>query len=89
MLERLLSSRTKGELLQLYHRQPGLVDTSEGVARQIGRSPAEVEEAIGDFVQMGILRRGSEGALQVLKYDMIRDREVQGMIEAYFRSLAK
>ncbi len=89
LLERLLSSRTKGELLQLFHRNPGLVDTPEGVARRIGRSAPEIEAAVDDLVDMGVLQRRQIGALQTLSYDKSKDEQVQSSVEAYIKSLPK
>ena len=89
ILERMLSSRTKGELLRLFHNNPGLVDTPEGVARRIGLTAAEIEPAVSDLVEMGILKRKSLGRMDVLKYDREKDKEVQASVESYFRSLVK
>lgn len=89
LLERLLSSAPKTELLTLFHKNPGLVDTPEGVARRIGRSAEEIESAVDDFVALGILHEGRVGKLEVLRYERRRDKEVQASIETYFKSKIK
>lgn len=89
LLERLLSSVPKTDVLTLFHRNPGLVDTPEGVARRVGRSASEIEPAVSDFVALGILRMGKVGKFQVLRYDRSKDRQVQASVEAYFKSKLK
>ena len=89
LLDRLLSSKTKGELLQLFHLNPGLVDTQEGVARRIGKTGNDIASAVNDFVDLGILQRRQIGTKQILRYNQGRDTEVQASIESYFRSLSK
>lgn len=38
LLNRRLSSEAKAQLLLLFHKNPGLIDTIDGVARRIGRT---------------------------------------------------
>ncbi len=89
MLGRLLSSEVKGELLTLFHRNPGLVDTMEGVARRLGRRADEIGPDVKDFVDLGILESHNLGKLEVIRLNRKRDREVQALLESYFRSLKK
>jgi hypothetical protein len=85
LLGRLLSSEVKGELLMLFHRNPGLVDTAEGVARRLGRTPKEITADVEDFVDMGLLRTRNLGSSEVISLDRDRDREVQASLEGHFR----
>jgi len=89
MLDRLLTSEAKGELLALFHRNRGLIDTLDGVGRRIGRSSEQIEADVDEFVEMGILKEIRVGKLVAFGLDAQRDREIQLSIADYFRSLKK
>lgn len=56
MLERLLGSDTKAELLTFFHGNPRNVDTLEGLAVRLGRKTAELERDLNELVEIGLLR---------------------------------
>jgi hypothetical protein len=87
VLERLLTSEAKGEILTLFHKNPGLVDTLDGVSRRIGKSKEQIEEDIKDFVELGILKGTKVGKLYLISLDARKDEEIQVMIADYFRGL--
>jgi hypothetical protein len=89
LTERLLSSETKADLLTLFHRNPGLVDSREGVARRIGRTPEEITDEVEDLVVLGILSQKPVGAFKVLHFNRLRDREIQALLEDHFKGLRK
>jgi hypothetical protein len=76
-MKRMVSSQAKAELLMLYHRNPGLIDTIEGVARRLGYGTFVVETEAKDLVDMGILRKKQVGRLMVYSLDAKRDRAIQ------------
>lgn len=80
MLEMLLASETKGELLILFHKNPGLIDSLEGIARRVGKTVRAIEEEVNDFIKLGILRTKPIGNGQAIYLDLERDREIQGSI---------
>ena len=86
--EKLFSSETKVDLVVLFHRNPGIADTVEGVARRIGRNGPEIEHDLDDFVSMGILRkRDSTNGKAILQLDRSKDKEMQNVLDHYFESL--
>ncbi len=87
LLDRLLSTEAKAELLMLFHKNPGVVDTVEGVARRIGRTGPEVESDIRDFIDLGILRSKKIGKIEAILMDRSRDREIQESLVDYFKAL--
>jgi hypothetical protein len=89
VLDRLLTSEAKGEILTLYHRNPGLVDTLDGVCRRIGRNREQIETDVNEFVEMGILKNVKVGKLSLFALDAQKDQEIQLSIAEYFRSLKK
>lgn len=91
LLQRLLSSEVKTELLTLFHSNPGLVDTMTGVALRIGRTGGEVAADVGDFVDLGLLtkRTLAKGKLEVVQLNRSRDREIQASLERHFKELKR
>jgi len=89
LLQRLLASEVKGELLTLFHRNPGLVDTMDGVARRIGRSRPEVEADVKDFLDMGLLKSIQAGKMSLVSFNVEKDKEVQASLAEYLRRAVK
>ncbi len=75
LFERLLDSDVKADLLTLFHNNSDLADTSEGLAKSIGKSPAEVNRELEDLVELGILKK-----IEVYSFGSERDREIQDAI---------
>ena len=80
LLQRLLSSDIKADLLTLFHRDPSLGDSVEGLACRIGRTPNEFEKDIEDLLDLGVLRRKRLDNLDVIVLDSVRDNEIQRII---------
>jgi hypothetical protein len=72
----LLSSEVRGELLILFHRNSGLVDTLDGVARRIGRTGFSIENDVRELVNLGVLKTKKIGTSEVFLLDRARDREI-------------
>jgi len=91
LLQRLISSEIKTDLLTLFHRNPGLVDTITGIALRIGRSDAEVAGGVKDFLDLGLLTKRTLGKtkMEVIQLNRSRDREIQASIERYVTGLKK
>ena len=88
-MNKLLSSTAKAELLILFHRNPGLVDTVEGVARRIGRTSNEVDSDIKDLLDLGTLEARKIGSLDTVRLNRAKDKEIQASLVDYFKSLKK
>ena len=89
LAQRLISSDRKVELLKLFHSNPGLIDSSEGVARRIGRTSREIVADLEDLVNLGILRQRFIGTVEVIEFNRQRDREIQNILEAYFKAFKR
>ena len=76
-LFQLFSTELKGDLLVLFHKNPGLIDTFDGVARRIGRTAKAIQEDVRDLVTIGILRTRQIGAHEVITFDPSKDDEIQ------------
>ena len=87
LFEMLISTEVKGDLLVLFHKNPGLIDTYDGVARRIGRIAKSIEADVRDLVTLGILKVRQIGSREVLLFDRSRDRETQETIVNQLKTL--
>jgi predicted transcriptional regulator len=87
MLETLLASEVTGDLLVLFHRNPGLIDTLDSVARRIGRTGSSIEEDVQTLVNVGILKTRKIGRSEVLLLDRAKDQEVLDVIAKHLKNL--
>ena len=72
LLEKLIGSETKAELLMYFHDNPDTTDTIEGIAAKIRRSPKEIERDVSDLVELGLLQE-----VRVISFSKDRDQELQ------------
>jgi hypothetical protein len=89
LLTRLLSSEVKGDLLVMFHMNPGIMDTMDGVARRIGRTASVVETDVEDLVRLGLLRKKQVGKLEVFLLDREVDKKIQDSIVEHMKGLEK
>ncbi|MEM2226508.1 MAG: RAD55 family ATPase [Candidatus Bathyarchaeia archaeon] len=75
LFERLLDSEVKAELLALFHTNPGLSDSIEGIARRLGRSAEEIRSDLRDLVEMGLLN-----VVELFSYNPKRGAEIERQI---------
>jgi len=83
LVQRLLSSDTKADLLTLFRGNPGLVDGIDGVARRIGRRPKSIIAEVDDLLDLGVLGKKQAGKTMVLYLQKERDAELQKAVAAY------
>jgi len=83
----LLSSEVRGDLLVLFHRNSGLVDTIDGAARRIGRTGFSIENDVRDLVKLGVLKMKKIGSSEVILLDRARDREVLEAVADHIKSV--
>ena len=83
----LFSTEVKGDLLVLFHKNPGLIDSYDGVARRIGRVAKAIEADVRDLLTLGVLRSRQVGGNQVLYLDRSRDKATQETIVNHLKEL--
>ena len=86
ILSTLLASEVRGDLLILFHKNPGLIDTIDGVARRIGRTAAVIGSDIRELVNLSVLKQRKIGSSEVIFLDRRRDREVLESVANHFRT---
>lgn len=72
LIEKLIGSETKAELLMYFHENPDATDTVDGIASKIRRSPKEIERDVSDLVELGLLQE-----VRVISFSKARDHELQ------------
>ena len=82
----LLSSETKIELLSLFHNNPSLMDTVEGIAIRIGRTGASIQEDVESLEKIGILRKKFVGHSSVFLLETRMDQGISDLLAQYFES---
>ena len=75
LFERLLDTDLKADLLTLFHNNPNMSETADGLARKIGRSTSEVQRELEDLSELGILKK-----VEMYSFGLDRDREIQDAI---------
>lgn len=76
LTEKLIGTEIKAELLRLFHTNPGILDTVEGVARRVGRMRKDIETEILTLVELGVLRKERFGDLDIVSLNTSKDREI-------------
>ncbi len=87
VISTLLGSEVRGDLLVLFHRNPGLIDTIEGVARRIGRGPGTIQSDVGELIGLGVLKEKKIGRTEVIFLDREKDRELLESVADHIRSV--
>jgi DNA-binding transcriptional ArsR family regulator len=83
LLQNLLGSDSKAQLVVLFRRNPGLIDEIDAIARRVGKKKESVEADLNDLVEAGVVKRGQVGNVEVFSLDRKRDVEVQRAVGSY------
>jgi len=87
ILSTLLASEIRGDLLVLFHRNPGLIDTVDGIARRIGRTTISVTSDVRELLQLGLLKQKRIGASEVVYLDRARDRQILESVANHLKTV--
>ncbi|TMI18909.1 hypothetical protein E6H32_04130 [Candidatus Bathyarchaeota archaeon] len=87
ILSTLLASEVRGDLLILFHKNPGLIDTVDGIARRIGRTTITVISDLRELLQLGLLKQKRIGASEVVFLDRARDREILESVANHLKTV--
>lgn len=89
LLRSLLSTGTKADLLQLFHRNPGLIDTVDGIARRVGKKPDAIRTEVSELQGESILLKKKVGNRDVYFLNRERDSQAQEEIARYIKSVGE
>ncbi len=87
ILSTLLASEVRGDLLILFHKNPGLIDTVDGIARRIGRTTISVISDVRELLQLGLLKQERIGASEVVFLDRAKDREILELVANHLKTV--
>jgi DNA-binding transcriptional ArsR family regulator len=87
LLQNLLSSDGKAQLLVLFRKNPGLIDEVEGIARRVGKKKEAVETDLKDLVEAGVVKEGRVGRVPIFSLDRKKDEEVQRAVGSYLMGI--
>lgn len=65
------------ELLYFFRNNPSIMDTVGGIASRIGRSSADIDDAMSYFVKLKVLKEQSVSGMKIYVYDREIDRKLQ------------
>lgn len=84
ILEKLLSSEIKADILTLFHKEPNLITSIEDISERIGRQVSEVHVDVNDLVLLGLLKER-----RIVSFDSAKDAEIQADLSRELLSLAE
>ena len=87
ILSALLASEVRGDLLILFHKNPGLIDTVDGIARRIVRTTIAVVSDVRELLQLEVLRQKRIGASDVVFLDRAKDRELLESVANHLKTV--
>jgi predicted transcriptional regulator len=87
ILDVLMANETRADLVTLFRKNPGLIDSLEGVARRIGRSQSAIQQDIAELVKIGVLKQRKLGTNEVISIDRMRDKEIQNEVGEFLHNL--
>jgi hypothetical protein len=82
----LISSGLKGDLVVLFRKNPGIIDTLEGVSRRLGVTPDSIQTETSELLEVGFLKTKLFGENRVVYLDGQRDKEIQESAAKYIAS---
>jgi hypothetical protein len=81
-LQRKVNSFIKWDLVRFFHDNPHAADTSENIARYIGRDARTIEDELAGLVAAGVLkRRAVSPDIQI--YSLADDPAMQALVKEF------
>lgn len=80
-----MDSEMKAMIAVFYARNPGVVETLEGLARRLGTSPEALRDHVASHIRLGLLQERDVHGKTVLVFDRDRRAEFEAMIEDKIR----
>jgi predicted transcriptional regulator len=72
--------------MTMFHKNPGIMDTSDGIARRIGYHPEAIQMDLEEMSKMGIISKKSLGNREIYFLNHSKDKEVQQSIGGYLQA---
>jgi hypothetical protein len=79
----LLASEISVDLMTLFHKNPGVMDSIDGLARRIGYLPDAIRSDLDAIAGLGVVTKKKLGDRDVYSLDRRKDAEIQDIINNY------
>lgn len=76
-----VNSFIKWDLVRFFHDNPHAADTTENIARYIGRDTRMIESELKGLVRAGVLQQNQMSGVSV--YALTNDRKVREMVSSF------
>ncbi len=76
-----VNSFIKWDLVRFFHDNPHAADTTENIARYIGRDTRMIESELKSLVRAGVLQQNQMSGVSV--YALTNDRKVREMVSSF------
>ena len=83
ILDKILSSNAKADLLMLFNENPKLEDRTEGIAKRIGKTAVQIDSDLQDLVEVGLLSRKKVRGSEIIRYDRRRAAAIRKILTSY------
>jgi len=77
LFEKLMGSEAKAELLMIFHNEPEITDTLEGLAKRVNKDVKTVKDDVEDLVELGLLTE-----VKLYSFNRDKDLELQGEVSS-------
>jgi KaiC/GvpD/RAD55 family RecA-like ATPase len=81
LLEKLIGSEAKAELLMYFHNNPDSANTLDTIAAKLQRKPQDIARDVSDLVELGLLEE-----VRFISFNKDRDEELQKELSQRFSS---
>lgn len=88
-LELWVDSESKVRLLAFYRRNPGVIETIEGLAQRLAYPAGLLERELRDHVELGLVKERVVGAKRLYLFDRSRFAELESLVEGVVGGLAR
>ncbi|MBD3425966.1 MAG: hypothetical protein GF409_01890 [Candidatus Omnitrophica bacterium] len=78
-LKELLEKKIYRDILRFFYKNQRSVDSAEGIAAWVGKDTDQVQEALDQLVEIGVLNRDAEGSTR--GYCYTRDEDIMNIIQ--------
>ena len=65
------------EMLYFFRNNPSIMDTADGIANKIGRTLADIDPILREFIKMKLITENDLSGTKVFTYNAAVDRDLQ------------
>ncbi len=86
-LDLLLGSEARADLVRLFHANPGIMDTADGIGRRIGLVAPAIKPDLEELANAGLLDKKKFGTHEVFFLNHQKDEEMKNSIATYLQNV--